>query len=159
MQGARNSSPRSRLRARGLKSYGRQLFRWRGRRKRVGGDRDCVRLPAEASPSHADIPEQPHPSVRLFEVRRELPIDLERPPIVLLPGLEHRMEFVRQLGPHRQRRAAARRVDGYASLPVELEAMAAWNVVKPAMSVFEIGRLKPKRGDHWRDVQGGSRGP
>ncbi len=51
------------------------------------------------------------------------------------------------------------RVDCHSTLPVELEAMAAWNMVEPAMSVFKIGRLEPKRGDHWRDVQVASREP
>src|ERR1700684_38628 len=42
-------------RARGLKVHEPLLFRGRGRRKRVGGDRDWARLPAEAPPSHADV--------------------------------------------------------------------------------------------------------
>jgi hypothetical protein len=63
------------------------------------------------------------------------------------------MEFVGLLGSHRQSGATTMRVDRHPPLPVELEAMAAWNMVQPAMSVFEIGRLELKRGDHWRDVQ------
>src|SRR5665213_2253312 len=31
--------------------------------------------------------------------------------------------------------------------------MAAWNMVEPAMRVFEIGGLEAKRGDHWGRVQ------
>ncbi len=68
-------------RARGLKADERRLFRGRSRRKRVGGDRDRIRLPAEAPPGHADVAEQPHQGVRLVEVRRELPIYLQRLPI------------------------------------------------------------------------------
>jgi hypothetical protein len=63
------------------------------------------------------------------------------------------MEFVRLLGSYRESRAATQRVNRHPALPVELEAMAAWNMVEPAMRVFEIGRLEPKRSNHGRDVQ------
>jgi hypothetical protein len=62
------------------------------------------------------------------------------------------MELVGLLGPYRQRRAAAKRVDRHPPGPVELETMAAWHMVQPAMRKFEIGRLEAKRSDHRRDI-------
>jgi hypothetical protein len=55
------------------------------------------------------------------------------------------MQFIRLLRIDRERRAAALRVDRDPPFPVELKAVAAWNMVEPAMSIFEIGRLEPKR--------------
>jgi hypothetical protein len=63
------------------------------------------------------------------------------------------MEFVRLLGIYRESRATTMRVDRYLAVPFELKPMAAWNMVKPTMSIFEIGRLESKRGNHRRDVQ------
>src|ERR1700721_3060965 len=150
---ALNLSPRLRLRWRGLEGHEPQLFRGRGRREPVGGDRDCVRLPTEAPPSHADVAEQPHPGIRLGEVGRELPVNFERLPIVLPPGLEHRMEFAGLLGVYGESRAATKSVDCHSSFPVEQEAMTAWNMIEPAVSVLEIGGLETKRGNHRREGQ------
>ena len=61
------------------------------------------------------------------------------------------MEFVRLLGSYRESRAATQRVNCHPALPVELKAMAARHMAEPAMRVFEIGRLEPKRGDHGRN--------
>jgi hypothetical protein len=69
------------------------------------------------------------------------------------------MEFVGLLGVYRESRAATKSVDCHPSFPVELEAMAAWNMIEPAVSVLEIGRLELKRGDHRRDVQMAKRVP
>src|SRR6202044_3542597 len=63
------------------------------------------------------------------------------------------MEFVRLLGPYGESRTATKSVDCHPSFPVELEAMAAWNMAEPAVGVLEIGGLEPKRGDDRRDVQ------
>ena len=135
-----------------------RLFR-RRRRHRFDRNRHRLRLAPEAPPRHPHIAEQSHPRVRLFEVRRELAVLLHRNPIVLPPGLEHRVEFVGLLGSHRHSGAAAKRVDRNPPLPVELEAMAAWHMMEPAMSVFEIGRLEPKRRNHWGHVQIANRVP
>jgi hypothetical protein len=63
------------------------------------------------------------------------------------------MEVVRLLGFYRESRATAMRVDRYPAVPLEPKPMAAWNMVKPTMNIFEIGRLEAKRGNHRRDVQ------
>jgi hypothetical protein len=69
------------------------------------------------------------------------------------------MEFVGLLGPHRESRATAKRIDRHPPGPVELETMAAWNVLQPAVRKLEIGRLEAKRSDHRRDVKMANRVP
>jgi hypothetical protein len=63
------------------------------------------------------------------------------------------MQFVGLFWSHRQGSAATKGVDRYPPGPLELEPMTAWNMMQPAMGVFEIRRLGAKRGYHRRDVQ------
>jgi hypothetical protein len=44
------------------------------------------------------------------------------------------------------------RIDDHPPVLLELKPMAAWNMVNPTMSIFEIRRLEPKRGNHRLDV-------
>ena len=152
-RGSRRMSPYPRrTRRRGGPELSDRLFRGR-RRQALDGNRHRFGLTPEAPPSHPDVAEQSDPRIGGAEVRRELPVCLQRLPIGVAPGLECRMEFISLLGPYRQGRAPAQRVDRHPTAPVELEPMAAWNMVEPAMSVFEIGWLEAKRGDHGRDIK------
>ena len=72
------------------------LFRGcrRNRRQRFLRNGDGRLAAQEAPKGHPDVPEEPDPAVRLTEMRGELPVRLERRPILLAPSLEHRDQFV-----------------------------------------------------------------
>ena len=89
-----------RKRRRGSGKRAPRLFR-RRRRHPLDGDGRRLGLAPEAPPGHADVAEQSDPGIRGAEVRRELPVGLQRDPIGVAPSLEHRMEFVGLLGPYR----------------------------------------------------------
>ena len=61
---------------------------------------------------------------------------------MLAPRLEHADQFVALFGLDRHRRASAERVDRDPSQPVELETVTTWDVVQPAMGIFEVFRLE-----------------
>ena len=138
-----------------------ELFRWRRRHRRqiFDGNRDGVFAPQEAAKGRPDVPEEPDPRVRPAEVRGEFPVRLEGHLIVLTPCLERGDQFVGLLWLDRQHCASAERVDRHTSQPVELEAMTAWDVVQPAMRIFEIVRLEAQRRYHRRYVQISNRLP
>jgi hypothetical protein len=132
------------------------LFRGRRRRHRYRHDANCDGiLEAHEAPKgiRSSRAHKPAPCVWFAEVRGELPVRLEGYSVVAAPSLEHSDQFVGLLGLNRHRRASTSRVDRHPSKPVELETMAAGDVMQRALSIFEVARLETQRRNHCRDVQ------